>query len=397
MRRFVQIVLIALPVSAVCAAFNHGLNLMIEIHQRWSLFILFLPVVLFVTRGLEKRIRSIEFSSAFSEKYRALSSRETLLDLMLLPFCWMSHLAGASVGRESAAVQLGRSVAQIVGNFLSVADWQKEAELLSRIGIACGFSAVFGAPWAAVVFAFEWHIISEEKWQGQKSIFAGFSVPTVLSCGLASGLAFVISTDVLFVRHNSYIPTAQPMNFRWFIFLIVMFFSTFAFSRLYQMAKNGFLKAFSFIDSIPLLRIVLPALLLMMIFQFSGADKYKGLGLNLIEPILLHGNVDGLSLWDSAGKGVMTAFSVSAGFKGGEFTPLLAMGAAGGAAVGSLLGIAAPAAAAVGFVLLVGCALNISLTCAVLSLECFGLNGGASGAVLCCVLSAVRFVRLSRE
>ena len=69
------------------------------------------------------------------------------------------------------------------------------------------------------------------------------------------------------------------------------------------------------------------------------------LGTNLIEAGL---NGGPLFWYDWLVKGALTVFTLSAGFQGGEVTPLFSIGAALGALLGPCLGLPAAAAAALG-------------------------------------------------
>jgi H+/Cl- antiporter ClcA len=61
-----------------------------------------------------------------------------------------THLFGGSAGREGTAVQMGASIAETCAQLFRV-----QHPVLVRAGIAAGFSAVFGTPLAASVFALE--------------------------------------------------------------------------------------------------------------------------------------------------------------------------------------------------------------------------------------------------
>ena len=63
----------------------------------------------------------------------------------------LNHLCGGSVGREGAALQMGGTIGFEVGRFLHLDDRDRRTATLA--GMAAFFSALFGTPLAATVFA----------------------------------------------------------------------------------------------------------------------------------------------------------------------------------------------------------------------------------------------------
>jgi len=87
----------------------------------------------------------------------------------------VTHWFGGSAGREGTAVQIGGSLASSVGKWAGFgADSRR---LLLMAGIAAGFGAIFGTPFAGVVFALEVLLVGR------------FSLGALLPCLVASFLA----------------------------------------------------------------------------------------------------------------------------------------------------------------------------------------------------------------
>ncbi|MFQ3674111.1 MAG: chloride channel protein, partial [Aggregatilineales bacterium] len=84
----------------------------------------------------------------------------------MLPFIligtWVSHLFGASVGREGTGVQMSASLADQVAHYLRLTPERRRIVLITSI--AAGFSAVFNAPVAGLVFALEVYNVGQMRY-----------------------------------------------------------------------------------------------------------------------------------------------------------------------------------------------------------------------------------------
>ena len=63
----------------------------------------------------------------------------------------LTHLTGGSAGREGAALQIGGSMGNKLGQLLHLDD--RDERMITMAGMAAGFSALFGTPIGAAVFA----------------------------------------------------------------------------------------------------------------------------------------------------------------------------------------------------------------------------------------------------
>lgn len=82
---------------------------------------------------------------------------ETELPFKMAPLIFISttltHLFGGSAGREGAALQLGGSIGNQLGRWFRFDE--KDRRIVVMCGMSAAFSAIFGTPIAAVVFAME--------------------------------------------------------------------------------------------------------------------------------------------------------------------------------------------------------------------------------------------------
>ena len=65
----------------------------------------------------------------------------------------LTHIAGGSSGREGAALQLGGSLGNMIGNVIRLDE--KDKKIAIMCGMSAVFSALFGTPVAAAIFSLE--------------------------------------------------------------------------------------------------------------------------------------------------------------------------------------------------------------------------------------------------
>jgi H+/Cl- antiporter ClcA len=136
------------------------------------------------------------------------------------------------------------------------------------------------------------------------------------------------------------------------------------------------------------LRPVIGGMTLIALVYLFGTRDYLGLGTLAAAP-------DGLTIasffgpdthpWSWALKLLFTVVTLSAGFKGGEVTPLFFIGAALGNALAPMFGVPSSVFAALGFVALFAGAANTPLACTFMGIELFGAAYAVPIAVACFV------------
>jgi len=65
----------------------------------------------------------------------------------------ITHLVGGSSGREGAILQIGGSISSKVGRLMRLDD--KDSRIITMCGMSAAFSALFGTPLTATMFAME--------------------------------------------------------------------------------------------------------------------------------------------------------------------------------------------------------------------------------------------------
>ena len=272
-------------------------------------------------------------------------------------FTLLSHLAGASVGREGTGVQIGGTIGAKVGDYLKLNE--EERKILTKAGISAGFGSIFGTPLGGAFFGLEMTSIGKIRYEA------------VIPCLISSAMANLVCS-LLPVRHSSYEIGSLPA-FSIKLLLIVM-----AGALLFGLTGRLFAKAVVVVKGFyarmignDLLRAFAGSLIVMLILLIPFMSNYSGLGLALIE----RGFEGTATVFDPAMKFILTVLSLGAGFQGGEATPLFAIGASLGGFLGSASGISPALLAGLGLIGVFGSATNTPLTTIILGVELYGTAG----------------------
>ena len=269
----------------------------------------------------------------------------------------ITHLVGGSSGREGAALQLGGSIgAQSAKIF-------RQDKMNENIVIMCGmssvFSALFGTPITATVFAIE--VISVGI-----MYYAGL-VPCIFSALTAYVIAKYFGvTPVQFT-----VSGIPPLGFSAVIRIIILAALCAVVSIIFcvsmrktalfgkKLIKNDYLRA------------VCGGILVILLTLLVGTYDYNGAGMNIVQKA-----IDGKANWyDFILKIIFTAVTLAAGFKGGEIVPTFFVGATFGCVCGSLLGLDPGFSAALGLTTLFCGVVNCPFAAFLLAIEIFGADG----------------------
>lgn len=267
----------------------------------------------------------------------------------------LSHLVGASVGREGTAIQMGGALADQFGRFFRLS--ANERQMLLVTGMGAGFGAAIGAPWAGALFGMEVLRV------GRLKLFAP------VECVLASFIGY--GTTLLFRDHadlpNVALPAPEAASFFFVILAGIIFGSA---AHIFVKLAHGIEALQKKWISRPFIRPVFGGLLLLTIFLALDSQRYAGLGL----PVIHESFQRTLSLADPLWKTLLTALSVGSGFKGGEFTPLVFVGSSLGSALSEWLPFTPMFLAALGYAAVFAGAANTPLACSVMAAEIFGFQ-----------------------
>lgn len=282
-----------------------------------------------------------------------------------------THLFGGSAGREGTAIQYGGTIASLFRRWFS---WSKqETRILILCGMAAGFASLFGTPWAGTVFAIEVVRVGKIRW---KAI-----LPVLITAFLANEVCGLYGN-----LHTHYTPIQSIPNFS-FALLGYLLLAGIAFglaARLFIFTSEFFSMLFQKV-SYPLLRPFIGGLLVLLIVFCLHSSKHIGLGI----PTILASFETALPPSDFLLKIVLTAITLSAGFKGGEVTPLFFIGATLGNALALLLPLPLALLAATGFVAVFAGCTKTPIACSIMAIELFGWHAALIFIVVCTMSSLI--------
>ena len=136
----------------------------------------------------------------------------------------------------------------------------------------------------------------------------------------------------------------------------------------------------------PWVRVLLGGCVVVVFTLLYGSMRYNGAGVNIIAAAVEQGQA---LPWDWIVKILLTALTLSSGFKGGEVVPSFFVGATFGCVAAPLLGIPAGFGAALGLAGVFCGASNCVVASLVLAIELFGAQGLWYFAIVCGITYAL--------
>ncbi|KAA0701233.1 voltage-gated chloride channel protein [Neorhizobium sp. P12A] len=388
LRSIIKWIVIVLPMAAVvgslCALFLWSLDRATEARFAHPWLIYGLPVAGFLMVLAYQRFgRSAEGGNNLIVEQ--IHEPGGGVPLRMAPFILVStvltHLVGGSAGREGTAVQLGGSIASAFAKVFRLKSM--DVRILLMAGIAAGFGAVFGTPIAGAVFALEVLTIGRMQYEA------------LLPC-LMAAIAADWACHAWGIEHIQYhigylsgAGDAGGFHLEALLLLKVgiagMLFGLMA--RAFAELSHSVSAFFKRICAYAPLRPVVGGLILIGLVHLLGTREYLGLGVWSPNPadatIASFFEPARIDYWSWLWKTVFTVITLSAGFKGGEVTPLFFIGAALGNALAAIFGGPPDLFAALGFVAVFAGATNTPLACMIMGIELFGATHAVYLAVAC--------------
>lgn len=353
--------------GVIGSVFHISIDYVTELRVEYGYVLYFLPVgglVITLLYSISKKFGKLDTNRVI-EAVKTDNAVPFIMSPLIFISTVITHFFGGSAGREGAALQLGGSIGSTIGKIVKLNN--RDKHIIVMAGMSGVFSALFGTPLTATVFALEVTTVGIMYYSALIPCFVsswvafqialGFKIPPVRFLSVV-----IPEVSVLLVLKVAALALLCGI-------ICILFCKTIKFFEHYmhKFLPNKYLR--TFIGG----SIIVGATLLL------GSTDYNGAGMGVITNAL-----DGKALPEAfVLKLLFTAVTISAGFKGGEIVPSFFIGATFGCVVGSLLGIPAGFAASIGFICLFCGVVNCPIASVILSIEVFGAQGLMFFALSC--------------
>ena len=360
--------LIGVVVGLVAVAFHLGIDLAAELRGEHPNIIWLLPlggmaiVLLYRVCGMEKDRGTNLVLVAVRDAERLKLRTAPLIFLSTI----LTHLVGGSAGREGAALQLGASLSAYAGRKLGLDEL--DGRIVVMCGMAAAFSALFGTPLTACVFAME--VVTVGR------MYYAAMVPCLLSSYTAALVAHGFGLHAI---HGYPVHDALELELTPILQTAALGVLCALLSILFCKAMHAAPKLYARYLPDPLARAAAGGALVLALTLAIGSQTYNGAGDGVIRQLLAGDTIPEAFLL----KILFTALTLGAGFRGGEIVPVLFTGCAFGTWAGPLLGLPHGFSGALGMAAVFCGATNCPLSSILLAFELFGGQGLPLYA-LCC-------------
>lgn len=362
-------------VSGVFAAllttmFFESLDFVTSVRQSEPYLVLLLPLTGFYLAWVFEKVfhkRTLESSLVFEEIHNPRVTLPPTMVLMTFFGTTLSHLVGASVGREGALLQMNAALTDQWNHFFTFTPKQRKKILMAAL--SGGFSAITGAPIAGALFGMEVVDTGRMQWQSILDCFVSAYVAWGTLEYFEAGHRLFAVVDVPELSLSLIAAVVAAGILCGFLARVFIWMTHFVERQLQKWVKNS------------LYRPTLGGLILAIFFLVEGSRNFEGLGLATLRTAFV---LPSSGLYFPLTKLVATAWSIGSGFKGGEYVPLVLIGTTAAGALGSLVGMQS-LLSAIGYTACFAGAANVPIAGALLALETFGPYVGIYAFLACLV------------
>ena len=366
--------------GALISLYSQTISLLTRLNQSLPFLVFLIPLGAVLTQYLFKvfgeRYRN-STTSAIDEINNHKNHRnwaesqipDTISPIMgLLAYLGASitHLVGASGGKEGAGVQIGLASASVVehveawGNRRLGREHDNRSDYYLMCGAGAAFAALFNAPIAGVFFG--------TQLASPRATRLDAYLPVTISSFTAVLLSQAIGIHVLEIPFYLELEFSARNLFYVSLFAIL----TGLYSRLFCFVLHRIRDFFRKRVSSPYLVVLWPSLVLLLLslatWPIFDTFRYNGLGGDLLYDII----IGRASQLDDLIKLALVAFTFAAGFVGGEVVPLIVVGAGFGMSMSHLFNVPLSPFAVLGSLGMLSGGTNLPIVCFALGLELFG-------------------------
>lgn len=366
--------LIGVASAAVGTAFSKSVEFVTAVREQNSWLVYFLCLAGLLSAFVFK---SLKCDGVGTNQVLESADGEQAVTAKLTPAVFigsvLSHLFGASVGREGAALQLGGGMAAFIKRVFKLSE--QDGRIMFYSAMAGMFSSVFLMPITAALFSLE--VVCTFKIK-PKAI-----LPCVLSSFTAYGLSLLLGgtpekftvTIIPEISLALMLKTLLLALCATVVGIVFCLFLKYAKDFLQKIFKNAYL------------RIFVGGLLISALTLLVGDSTYNGTGMHTIFSVFEGENISAFAFLF---KMLFTVISSAARYKGGEIVPSLFIGCTLGFTLSSLLSLPVGFCAMICMVALFVTVTNCPLASFALGLELFsGVGAGyiAFAVIICFAVS----------
>lgn len=353
--------IVGIPIGLASSIFLYALEFITNYRESNLWIITFLPIVGLLIGWMYQRSGTRAAAGnnlIFQEFFIPQKLMPLLMAPLVLVATLLTHLVGASAGREGTAVQMG---AVIADRFHFIGEkFKQQRALFILAGVGAGFASLFATPWAGSIFAIE--ILRN------RSLPLSGLIPSFISSFTAYFTCLLTGAP-----HTHYEPLIAPqfsLSLLPYLVLAGMLFGLTA--LLYIKCHQWFSTLATVLVQASIWRPFFGGIILFIVFFALGDSRYMGLGI----PTILASFQEPVLPYDFILKLLLTAFTLGFGFKGGEVTPLFFIGATLGNVLVFFIPLPYAFLAGIGFISVFSGATKTFFACAVMGIELFGWESG---------------------